>query len=83
MELTATSLKMPADLKKRIDALARKSGQSAHSFMLQALHSQVEGAEAHRRFVGDALAAEREMQRSGTGHDLNDVRPYLEARLSG
>ncbi len=83
MSTTATSLKLPATLKKRIDTLARHSGLSTHALMLQALQLHVEDAEKHRRFVNDALAAEREMKRSGQGYPLAAARTYLEEKLSG
>ena len=80
MSATATSLKLPSALKKRIDALARNSGVSPHAFMLQALQLHVEDTEKHHRFIDDALAAEREMQRTGQGYPLQTARAYLEAR---
>ena len=83
MSTSATSLKLPADLKQRIDELARVSGQSTHAFMLQALQTHVEDAERHREFVADALAADEEMERSGQGYPLDKVRAYLDAKTSG
>ncbi|MPZ44112.1 MAG: ribbon-helix-helix protein, CopG family [Betaproteobacteria bacterium] len=83
MSTVATSLKLPPDLKKRIDELARVSGQSTHAFMLQALQLHVEEAEKHRRFVADALAADEEMERTGQGYPFDKARAYLEARIIG
>jgi predicted transcriptional regulator len=83
MDITATSLKLPTQLKARIDALARSRGVSTHAFMLQALELHVDDAEKHRQFIDDALAAEREMQRSGKGYALDDARPYLLAKARG
>lgn len=79
----ATSLKLSPELKKRIDELARLSGQSTHAFMLQALETHVDEAEKHRRFVADALAADDEMDKTGQGYPFDKARKYLEARIAG
>ena len=83
MSTVATSLKLPPDLKRRIDELARVSGQSTHAFMLEALQAHVEDTEKHRRFVADALAADDEMERSGQGYAFDKARAYLEAKIAG
>lgn len=83
MSIVATSLKLPPELKKRIDELARASGRSAHAVMLEALQAHVEDTEKHRRFVADALAADHEMERSGQGYAFDKARAYLEARIAG
>ena len=83
MSNVATSLKLPPELKKRIDQLARVSGQSTHAFMLQALQIHVQETEKHREFVADALAADEEMEHTGRGYPLAKARAYLEAKLAG
>ena len=37
MAQIATSLKLPGDLKERLDHLAKESGASVHAYMLSAL----------------------------------------------
>jgi predicted DNA-binding protein len=83
VSIAATSLKIPAATKKRVATLAKKAGITPHAFMLQAIETEIEYAERYRRFVEDALAAEREMVASGKGIPLADVRKYVEQRLSG
>jgi predicted transcriptional regulator len=83
MSTVATSLKLPARLKRRVDAIARKAGISPHAFMLQAIETELDAAERYRRFVDDALAAEREMQESGRGIALADARAYFDALAQG
>jgi len=77
MSVTATSLKVPRKLKTRIERLSRRSGESAHAFMLRALEGHVEAAERYQAFIDEA------MQRSGLGYAAGDVHAYLEAKIRG
>lgn len=79
----ATSLKLPEDLKKRIDALAARSGESPHALMVRALAEQVEAEELRQSFVEDAAKADAEMQASGTGYRMADVHAYIGAKARG
>lgn len=83
MSLAATSIKIPLRLKSKIDRLARRSGQTAHAFMLQALEGQVEAAERYQSFLQEGVRADEAMQRSGLGYAAADVHAYLEAKVAG
>lgn len=80
---TTTSLKLSAALKRRIGALARSSGVSAHAFMVEALERQATAAELQQAFHDDALAADDEMERTGTGYSLDEVETWLRAKVAG
>jgi predicted transcriptional regulator len=83
MATTATSLKLPALLKQRIDRLARKADETPHSLMVRALESQVEAMERHEAFRRDAQRADKGMERSGVGYESDSVHEYLRARVRG
>jgi len=83
MGLTATSLKLPRRLKTRVERVARRTGESTHSFMLRALESQVEAVERYQAFLEDGMRADEAMQLSGLGYDAKDVHAYLEAKVRG
>ena len=78
-----TSLKLPEPLKARVAALAEQSGKSAHAYMLEAIERETSRAEKRQAFVADALAAEKDMERSGLVFDAHDVHAYWRARLAG
>ena len=78
-----TSLKLPEPLKARVAALAEQSGKSAHAYMLEAIERETSRAEKRQAFVADALAAEKDMERSGLAFDAHDVHAYWRARLAG
>ena len=81
--MSATSLKLPDDLKRRIAKLAARAGQTPHAFMVEAIALQTQFAERRREFVGSALTAEQEVAQYGLVHDGDEVLSYLQARLSG
>lgn len=83
MPTTATSLKVPRQLKARIDRLSRRAGESAHAFMLRALEGQVEAAERYEAFLAEGVRADEAMQLSGLGYAAGDVHAYLEAKIAG
>jgi len=81
MTVAATSLKVPRNLKARIERLAGRTGESPHAFMVRALEGQVEAAERYLAFLEDGMRADEAMQRSGLGYSAGDVHAYLDARI--
>ena len=79
--MSATSLKLPDDLKRRIARLAASSGQTPHAFMVEALVREAERSE--QRFAAAAAESEREALGSGKAHSLDATFDYLAARISG
>jgi predicted transcriptional regulator len=83
MAQIATSLKLPGQLKERLDLLAKESGASAHAYMLSALQAHAERAELAQQFLQEAIAADNAMQKSGKGYFAQDVHAYLTKRTQG
>jgi predicted transcriptional regulator len=79
----ATSLKLPDDLKKRIQSLVAGTGRTAHAFMLEAIARETERAELRRKFGAEAAEAEEQTLRSGRAYDAHEVFTYLKAKASG
>jgi predicted transcriptional regulator len=79
----STTLKLPERLKRRIAPLARSAGKTPHAWMVEALEAHTALAERRRTFVADALAAEKEAERSGRVYAAAEVHPYLRARVAG
>ena len=82
-KFASTTLKLPGRLKQRIAPLARSSGKTPHAWMVEALETHVALAEKRRIFVADALAAEKEVERTGRAYPAGDVHRYLHARIVG
>jgi predicted transcriptional regulator len=83
MSTVATSLKIPSELKTRIEKLAQKSGKTTHAFVLSALEEYVSRSELAEQFLEDAIAADDQMQRSGLGYDAREVHAYVTAKAQG
>jgi predicted transcriptional regulator len=83
MPMSATSLKLPEDLKRRIQALVADTDQTAHAFMVAAIARETERAELRRRFGEEAREAEEQALRSGKAYDAGDVFKYLKAKAAG
>jgi predicted transcriptional regulator len=79
----ATTLKIAADLKRRVVAAAKAANKSPHAFMLEAIEHQTRLDEQRRAFVAEALAARSEALTSGEGFAAADVHRYMAARVRG
>ena len=81
--MTAVTLKLPDDLKARINELAAASGKSPHAFMVDALTAQTAQEENRRVFVRSALEARQDVARYGLVHEAAGVHKWLLARAAG
>jgi predicted transcriptional regulator len=81
--MSATSLKLPEGLKRRIARLAANAGQTPHAFMVDALSREAERSELRARFAADSADSEREALESGKAHGLGAAFHYLETRVAG
>ena len=83
MATTTTTLKLPDKLKARITRLAKQTGQSPHSLMLQALEREVSREERMRDFVREALASKADVEAGGAVYRAEDVHAWLERLAKG
>jgi predicted transcriptional regulator len=81
--MSATSLKLPDDLKRRIAKLAASTGQTPHAFMVDALMREAQRSESRQRFTDAVDESEREALGSGKTHSLDATFDYLAARIGG
>ena len=81
--MSVTSLKLPNELKERIQSLVTGTGRTAHGFMVDAIERAAQAEELRRRFGEEAAAAERETLKSGKAYDAREAFSYLEARARG
>jgi len=81
--MSATSLKLPDDLKCHIASLAACSGQTPHAFMVDALAREAQRSELRQRFAAEAAESEREALESGRAHSTDTTFDYLAARIVG
>ena len=81
--MAATSLKIPEELKRRIERLAGAANKTPHAFMVDVLSQEANRAELRERFAEDAAISEKEAMRSGKAVPVVAAFDYLEARAAG
>ena len=83
MPPNATTLKIPSELKARLNALAEAEGKSPHAYMIEALERQAERAERQRAYLAAGDAALHEYERTGIAYAMEDVERYIVALAEG
>ena len=81
--MAATSLKIPEELKRRIERLAGAANKTPHAFMVDLLSREANRAELRERFAEDAAISEKEAMESGKAVPVAAAFDYLEARAAG
>jgi predicted transcriptional regulator len=81
--MSTTTIRLPEALKARIAQAAERAGTTPHAFILQAIAEKAEREEQ----LGDfhETAAQREATIAATGMTVpwNEMRRYLEDRITG
>ena len=73
-----TTIRLPPKLRARIHALAKQSGRSAHSFIVEAVERHAGYEEQMRSLVTEAMAADADIERTGEVYRADDVHAWLE-----
>lgn len=81
--MSTTTLRLPADVKERIDRLAAAAGKTPHAFMVEALAESTQLLERQRAFDAEVARRWSKFKRTGEHHTLEDVRSYLLAKARG
>ena len=81
--MATTSLKLPDELKARAQAIAEQKGLSPHAFMVDAIEKATTSSELRARFIADALAAEKYMEKTGTVYAAENMQEYVRAKIRG
>jgi len=81
--MTTTSVKLPPELKSRVAALAKKTGRSAHSLIVEAVERHTAAEERIQEFVAQALAADADIERTGEVYGADAVHAWVERLATG
>ena len=79
----SVSLRVPADVKKRVDRLARAQSTTPHAFMLEAIEAKVAAEEAQGAFLSEAERRLARMRRTGLGIPADEVFAHFARRAEG
>lgn len=77
--MSTTTVRLPEELKSRIDRLAAADGKTAHAFMVDALARAAELRERQLAFDAEAQQRWEEFQRTGLHYTTDDMRAYAKA----
>jgi len=83
ISVPTVSVKLPPDIKSRVDRIAEMQGKTPHAVMVTAIQDEVERQEQHDSFVQAALRSRAEMLITGKAYDGKEVLAYMKARLNG
>ena len=81
--MSTTTIRLPEELKARVETAARKAGRSPHAFTLALIERGIEQAEQRASFVAEALAAREEFAQDQLGYDAEDLHRYFAQRAEG
>jgi predicted transcriptional regulator len=80
---TSTTLKLPAELKKRIAPLVERTGKSPHAWMVEALEREAALAEMREEFIQSGLDSAADVDAGGPLFASEDVHAWLLERTQG
>jgi predicted transcriptional regulator len=80
---SSTTLKLPADLKARLARVAKKTGRTPHSFMLEAIERHTTYEARMESFVREALVADRAIEETGQAYAAADVHAWMKRLAEG
>jgi len=81
--MPTTSVKLPSALKSRVAALAKKTGRSAHSLIVEAVERHTSAEERMQEFITQALAADADIERTGEVYAPEDVHAWIDRLAAG
>lgn len=81
--MTTTSVKLPPELKARVARVARKTGRSPHSVIVEAVERHTAYEERMQAFIADAKVADAEIEATGEAYAAADVHRWLDQLAKG
>ena len=73
-----TTIRLPSKLRARVQALAKQSGRSAHSVILEAVERHADYEEQLRSLVKEAIEADADIERTGEVYRAEDVHEWMD-----
>ncbi len=80
---STTTLKLSPELSARVAKLAKQTGRTPHSLMVEAIEKEVQREVRMRAFIKEAERADRAMDRTGEAYAAEDVHRWLRSLATG
>lgn len=81
--MSTTTLRLPEELKARIERLAAASGSTVHGFMVDTLAQAAEQQERQQSFDAEVQQRWQALLQTGEHHTHEDMRSYAMALARG
>jgi predicted transcriptional regulator len=78
-----TTIRLPPPLRARLRALAKDTGRSVHSLIVEGVERYAAHEEQMRRLVKEAMAADVQMQRLAESYRADDVHAWMQRLAQG
>ena len=78
-----TTIRLPPKLRARLSTLAKQTGRSAHSLIVEAVERHADYEERMRSLVKEALAADEDIEKTGEVYRAEDVHAWMERLARG
>ena len=78
-----TTIRLPPKLRARLTSLAKQTGRSAHSLIVEAVERHADYEEQLRSLVKEALAADADIEKSGEVYRADDVQAWMKRLAAG
>lgn len=72
-----TTIRLPPKLRARLSSLARQTGRSAHSLIVEAVERHAAYEEQLRSLIREAQAADAEIDKTGEVYRAEDVHAWM------
>jgi predicted transcriptional regulator len=73
-----TTIRLPPKLRARLGVLAKQTGRSAHSLIVEAVERHAAYEEQIRSLIKEALAADVEIDETGKVYRAEDVHAWMQ-----
>ncbi len=81
--MSTTTIRLPDDLKVRVAEAAKRSGTTAHGYILEAIAEKTAQDERRAGFEAEAEGRYAKIIASGEAIPWDDMRNYLKAKIAG
>ena len=78
-----TTIRLPAKLRARLGTLAKQTGRSAHSLIVEAVERHADYEEQMHSLVKEALAADADIEKTGEVYRADDVHAWMKRLATG
>jgi predicted transcriptional regulator len=72
-----TTIRLPPKLRARVRALAKQTGRSAHSLIVEAIERHTAYEEQMRDLIREAIEADAEIESTGEVYRSEDVHAWM------